>query len=449
MPAVDRRSSEYLSGGSRRGAAALLRRELERHGFEGVEIAFDAPATTGRPSSPPRRSTSSSTTCARTSPRPRPRPRDMPRQRRHIDAPRRRCASRSPTRSPRGRRPSRTSTGCSRRCSRSSSPTRRCRPTCSPGRLAGRQPTAAIETEVGRPEGGEGRLLDLDRRPLQGLDRLRREARGRVRARRFTRGPEVRTQTMRSSSPTPRARTMEELQRFGGVSATRTATRWPTPGWRCPTLGRWTSTDARAVSSSTACAPATPRHRADRRGPRRRRHGDRAGRRRRARARRRPQASAPQKRDADGHAVCPNGCPSSPFRAAVREAFGAWTRRCGAARPAGESRPDHGHRHGTPPRGGRRRGDRPGAATRADRRRGGPAAAGCGGARPRQRRIARARRCACSAVSPETKVILCDAGRGRRWRSRSGRRRRARVAVDRPRVSHGVDARVVRHEVEE
>ena len=39
-----------------------------------------------------------------------------------------------------------------------------------------------LDRDRGRPaEGGEGRLLDLDRRPLQGVDRLRDPARGRVR----------------------------------------------------------------------------------------------------------------------------------------------------------------------------------------------------------------------------------------------------------------------------
>ena len=43
---------------------ALLKRELERHGFDGVEIAFDAPAREWSASSPRRPSTCSSTTCA-------------------------------------------------------------------------------------------------------------------------------------------------------------------------------------------------------------------------------------------------------------------------------------------------------------------------------------------------------------------------------------------------
>ena len=42
----------------------LLKRELGRHGFDGVEIAFDAPTKDWSARSRARRSTSSSTTCA-------------------------------------------------------------------------------------------------------------------------------------------------------------------------------------------------------------------------------------------------------------------------------------------------------------------------------------------------------------------------------------------------
>ena len=84
------------------------------------------------------------------------------------------------------------------------------------GRLAGREP-AARDRDRGRPaEGGEGGLLDVDRRPLQGVDRLRRPDRGRVR-------PDVHARARGADADdAPRARTaprrtIEELQRFGGI----------------------------------------------------------------------------------------------------------------------------------------------------------------------------------------------------------------------------------------
>ena len=238
---------------------ALLKRELERHGFEGVDIAFDAPATdwSAKLTNPTvnlflydlrenvaeaevdARATSAST--ARRSPR------------------RRRCASRSPTRSPRGRRRCRTSTACSRRCWRSSSPTSRCPPTCSKAGSRQREP-AARDRDRGRPaQGGEGRLLDLDRRPLQGVDRLRGEARGRVRPHLHARAGGA--QPDGAARPQGRARRARSRSSSASAAscATRTASRWPTRGWRCPTSGASPRPTARASSSSTACGRASTR----------------------------------------------------------------------------------------------------------------------------------------------------------------------------------------------
>jgi hypothetical protein len=59
----------------------------------------------------------------------------------------------------------------------------------------------------------------------------------------FTRGPEVRTQTMRLQQSDAPLRTMEELQRFGGVvrdgDGEPVANAWVV----LPDLGRWTSSD--------------------------------------------------------------------------------------------------------------------------------------------------------------------------------------------------------------
>ena len=111
------------------------------------------------------------------------------------------------------------------------------------GRLASASLLRAIETEVGRPEGGEGRLLDVDRRPLQGVDRLRGQARGRVRPDVHARARGAHARRCASASRTARARTVEELQRFGGI--VRDADGEPVAdAWvALPDLGRFASTD--------------------------------------------------------------------------------------------------------------------------------------------------------------------------------------------------------------
>ena len=187
----------------------LLQRELERHGFEGVEIAFDAPAKdwSAKLTSPTVNLFLYDLREARRAPTITP-ARD-PRQRRarstappplrlelhllgdRVDA-----------------RRSRTSTGCSRRCSRSSSPTPSCPPTCSTGRLAA---AARCAADRDRRSAGRGR-----RRPTSGprsaasykasIDYVGHSSRSSP-ALRFVRGPEVRTQTLRTRlSDGPRAR---------------------------------------------------------------------------------------------------------------------------------------------------------------------------------------------------------------------------------------------------
>ena len=109
------------------------------------------------------------------------------------------------------------------------------------GRLAERQPAARDRDRGRAPEGGEGGLLDVDRRPLQGVDRLRDPHRGRVR-------PDVHARArgavadMRLELDGVR-RTMEELQRFGGVvrdsSGEPVADAWVA----LPDLGEMTSSD--------------------------------------------------------------------------------------------------------------------------------------------------------------------------------------------------------------
>ena len=109
------------------------------------------------------------------------------------------------------------------------------------GRLAGASQFRSIETEVGRPKEEKADFWTSIGGRLQGVDRLRDPDRGRVRPM-FLRGPEVRSQTMRLELDGVR-RTMEELQRFGGVvrdsSGEPVADAWVA----LPDLGKMTSSD--------------------------------------------------------------------------------------------------------------------------------------------------------------------------------------------------------------
>ena len=140
------------------------------------------------------------------------------------------------------------------------------------GRL--RQRLAAVRRSrrrIGQAQGREGRLLDRGRRPVQGVARLRRPARGRVRrrARARPRGPHAdrphaavrRRRRARSSRCTASA----------ARSPTTTASRSPTSGSRCPTSALWPSTDAdgrfRFDRLPPGPAPAASRARATARRP--------------------------------------------------------------------------------------------------------------------------------------------------------------------------------------
>jgi Pvc16 N-terminal domain/Carboxypeptidase regulatory-like domain len=107
------------------------------------------------------------------------------------------------------------------------------------GRLAAAAQYRAIETEVGRPKEEKADFwTSIGGRYKASIDyAVRLEVESGVT---FTRGPDVRTQTMRTQLG-PRS-TMEELQRFGGVI--RDPDGAPVEGaWVVlPDLGRWTST---------------------------------------------------------------------------------------------------------------------------------------------------------------------------------------------------------------
>ena len=110
------------------------------------------------------------------------------------------------------------------------------------GRLAERQPVS-LDRDRGRPpEGGEGGLLDVDRRPLQGVDRLRDPDRGRVRPDVHCAGPRCGRRPCASSSTASAAR-WRSSSASAASCATRAASPSPTRGSRCPTSGKMTSSD--------------------------------------------------------------------------------------------------------------------------------------------------------------------------------------------------------------
>ena len=138
---------------------------------------------------------------------------------------------------------------------------------CSTGRLTRGEPVP-LDRDRGRPaEGGEGRLLDLDRRPLQGVDRLRDPARGRVRPHLHARAGGADADGARSAcKDAPRAhdRGAAALRRRRARRATarRIADAWVA----LPDLGRFASTDRDGpLHASTGSGPATT---ASRLGPR-------------------------------------------------------------------------------------------------------------------------------------------------------------------------------------
>ncbi|HEY7075188.1 MAG TPA: Pvc16 family protein [Solirubrobacteraceae bacterium] len=109
------------------------------------------------------------------------------------------------------------------------------------GRLASAAVYRGIETEVGRPKEEKADFwTSIGGRYKASIDfAVKLEIESGVT---FTRGPEVRTQTMRFQLADASRATMEELQRFGGVI--RDAEGEPVEAaWVVmPELGRWTST---------------------------------------------------------------------------------------------------------------------------------------------------------------------------------------------------------------
>ena len=109
------------------------------------------------------------------------------------------------------------------------------------GRLASASQLRAIETEVGRPKEEKADFwTSIGGRYKASIDyAVRIEVESGLM---FTRGPEVRSQTMRLELDGVR-RTMEELQRFGGVvrdgEGEPVADAWVV----MPDLGRWTTSD--------------------------------------------------------------------------------------------------------------------------------------------------------------------------------------------------------------
>lgn len=109
------------------------------------------------------------------------------------------------------------------------------------GRLSAASMYRAIETEVGRPKGEKADFwTSIGGRYKASIDyAVRLEVQSGVV---FTRGPEVRTQTMRFLQSDAPRRTTEELLRFGGLVSSGgepVIDAWVV----LPDVGKWTSTD--------------------------------------------------------------------------------------------------------------------------------------------------------------------------------------------------------------
>jgi hypothetical protein len=219
----------------------LLRRELERHGFEGVEIAFDAPASdwSAKLTSPTvnlflydlRENLAQADSS--------PRDAHVNGANRFVPPPMRLEVTYSVTAWTKAVEDEHRllSQVLAILFSHTSLP-----PDLTAGRLASASELRAIETEVGRPKEEKADFwTSIGGRYKASVDyAIRLEVHSGVV---FMRGPEVRTQTTRVQlDDAPRA-TMRELQRFGGVvrdgAGEPVADAWVV----LPELGRWTSSD--------------------------------------------------------------------------------------------------------------------------------------------------------------------------------------------------------------
>ena len=172
------------------------------------------PRANGRASSPSRRSTSSSTTCARPSRCARASGRGSSATGARSKGVRRWSWS-APTRSPRGHRPSRTSTGCSPRCSPSSSRSPRFRQDKLNGRLANGSQAWPIKGRIGQGKGEKSDFWSaVGGQYKVSLDYVVRLSVDSGAA--LERGPEVRTQTVRTRLSDGPARTVLEMHRSVG-----------------------------------------------------------------------------------------------------------------------------------------------------------------------------------------------------------------------------------------
>src|SRR5215208_2519463 len=195
----------------------LLRRELERHGFEGVEIAFDAPATdwSAKLTNPTvnlflydlRENIAQADTT----------PRDLRVHGNTFTAP-------PPLR-------------LAILFSHVQIPS-----DLLEGRLAAASQLRAIETEVGRPKEEKADFwTSIGGRYKASIDyAVKLEVESGLT---FTRGPEVRSQTVRLGLKDAPARTVEELQRFGGVVRDKDGEPVANAWVALPDLGRMASTN--------------------------------------------------------------------------------------------------------------------------------------------------------------------------------------------------------------
>ena len=238
-----KRAAQHDARGPRRDAArAAARRSSSGTASRASTSRSTRRRASGRASSPSRRSTSSSTTCAR----PRRCARASGRGSSATGARSRgvrRWSWSAPTRSPRGRRPSRTSTGCSRRCSRSSTRSPRFPQDKLNGRLANGSQAWPIKGRIGQGKGEKSDFWSAVggqyKVSLDYVVRLSVESGASL-----ERGPEVRTQTVRTRLSDGPARTVLEMHRSVGRVRNKKGEPLADVWVTLPDVGTWTSSAA-------------------------------------------------------------------------------------------------------------------------------------------------------------------------------------------------------------
>ena len=240
-----------------RRSATLLKRELERHGFEGVDIAFDAPATdwSAKLTNPTvnlflydlRENVAEADVIDAQHARQRRGDR-----RAAADAARGHLLGDRLDEGGAGRAPAALAGAGDPLLARLSAR----RPARRPARISSL--LRAIETEVGRPKEEKADFwTSIGGRYKASIDyAVKLEVESGLT---FTRGPEMRSQTVRLGLKDAPARTVEELQRFGGVVRDKDGEPVANAWVALPDIGRFASTNAEGQFTFDNMRPGTTR----------------------------------------------------------------------------------------------------------------------------------------------------------------------------------------------